>query len=106
MCGGVPRAMLRKDRGKADAPIYSIQIVVPKHGKCGTSILMSFKLHSKSFNVILLTSLFCAALNMIFSFTNGVDWDGPYRLQFQVPKVLQNKPIEFFNEVNEHTFSL
>ncbi|XP_057454167.1 protein POST-ILLUMINATION CHLOROPHYLL FLUORESCENCE INCREASE, chloroplastic [Lotus japonicus] len=69
MCGGEPRAMLRKDRGKADAPIYSIQICVPKH-----------------------------ALNLIFSFTNGVDWDGPYRLQFQVPKVLQNKPIEFFNE--------
>ncbi|KAJ1410103.1 hypothetical protein SESBI_22340 [Sesbania bispinosa] len=69
MCGGEPRVMLRKDRGKADSPIYSIQICVPKH-----------------------------ALNLIFSFTNGVDWDGPYRLQFQVPKVLQNKPIEFFNE--------
>nr|ACJ84550.1 unknown [Medicago truncatula] len=69
MCGGEPRAMLRKDRGKADSPIYSIQICVPKH-----------------------------ALNLIFSFTNGVDWDGPYRLQFQVPKPLQNKPIEFFNE--------
>ncbi|XP_004506951.1 protein POST-ILLUMINATION CHLOROPHYLL FLUORESCENCE INCREASE, chloroplastic [Cicer arietinum] len=69
MCGGEPRAMLRKDRGKADSPIYSIQICVPKH-----------------------------ALNLIFSFTNGEDWDGPYRLQFQVPKALQNKPIEFFNE--------
>lgn len=32
MCGGEPRAMLRKDRGKADSPIYSIQICVPKHG--------------------------------------------------------------------------
>ncbi|CAI8601321.1 unnamed protein product [Vicia faba] len=69
MCGGEPRAMLKKDRGKADSPIYSIQICVPKH-----------------------------ALNLIFSFTNGEDWDGPYRLQFQVPKPLQNKPIEFFNE--------
>ena len=39
------------------------------------------------------------AVNLIFSFTNGVDWDGPYRLQFQVPKRWQNKPIEFFNEV-------
>ncbi|KAK7255221.1 hypothetical protein RIF29_28627 [Crotalaria pallida] len=69
MCGGEPRAMLRKDRGKADSPIYTIQICIPKH-----------------------------ALNLIFSFTNGVDWDGPYRLQFQVPKPWQNKPIEFFNE--------
>ncbi|CAN1330986.1 hypothetical protein LINPERPRIM_LOCUS35168 [Linum perenne] len=39
-----------------------------------------------------------AAVNLIFSFTNGVDWDGPYRLQFQVPKAWRNKPIEFFNE--------
>ncbi|KAK4786152.1 hypothetical protein SAY86_002841 [Trapa natans] len=69
MCGGEPRAMLRKDRGKADSPIYTIQICVPKH-----------------------------ALNLIFSFTNGVDWDGPYRLQFQVPKPWRNMPIEFFNE--------
>ncbi|KAG2379757.1 uncharacterized protein HKW66_Vig0165360 [Vigna angularis] len=68
MCGGEPRAMLRKNRGKADAPIYTIQICIPKH-----------------------------ALNLIFSFTNGVDWDGPYRLQFEVPKALKNKPIEFFN---------
>ncbi|KAM5578746.1 protein POST-ILLUMINATION CHLOROPHYLL FLUORESCENCE INCREASE, chloroplastic [Rosa sericea] len=69
MCGGEPRAMLRKNRGKADSPIYSIQICVPKH-----------------------------ALNLIFSFTNGDEWDGPYRLQFQVPKGFKNKPIEFFNE--------
>jgi len=40
-----------------------------------------------------------AALNLIFSFTNGKEWDGPYRLQFQVPKAWQNKPISFFNEV-------
>ncbi|BFG24680.1 hypothetical protein CerSpe_109540 [Prunus speciosa] len=69
MCGGEPRAMLSKSRGKADSPIYSIQICIPRH-----------------------------ALNLIFSFTNGGDWDGPYRLQFQVPKALKNKPIEFFNE--------
>ncbi|KAG8643648.1 protein POST-ILLUMINATION CHLOROPHYLL FLUORESCENCE INCREASE, chloroplastic [Manihot esculenta] len=69
MCGGEPRAMLRKERGKADPPIYTIRICIPKH-----------------------------AVNLIFSFTNGVDWDGPYRLQFQVPKALQNRPIEFFNE--------
>ncbi|WJX61823.1 hypothetical protein P8452_46877 [Trifolium repens] len=53
---------LRKDRGKADSPIYSIQICVPKH-----------------------------ALNLIFSFTNGEDWDGLYRLQFQVPKPLKEQ---------------
>ncbi|XP_031384775.1 uncharacterized protein LOC116198689 [Punica granatum] len=69
MCGGEPRVMLRKDRGKADSPIYTIQICVPKH-----------------------------ALSLIFSFTNGINWDGPYRLQFQVPRAWQNKPIEFFNE--------
>ncbi|KAJ6342754.1 hypothetical protein OIU78_010639 [Salix suchowensis] len=38
------------------------------------------------------------AVNLIFSFTNGVNWDGPYRLQFQVPNGWRNKPIEFFNE--------
>ncbi|CAI0462225.1 unnamed protein product [Linum tenue] len=69
MCGGEPRAMLEKVRGKADAPLYSIQICIPKH-----------------------------AVNLIFSFTNGVEWDGPYRLQFQVPKGWRNKQIEFFNE--------
>ncbi|KAA0058747.1 uncharacterized protein E5676_scaffold459G001940 [Cucumis melo var. makuwa] len=69
MCGGEPRAMLKKDRGKADGPIYTIQICIPKH-----------------------------AVNLIFSFTNGTDWDGPYRLQFQVPKAWQNKPIDFFNQ--------
>ena len=69
MCGGEPRAMLKKVRGKADPPYYTIQICIPKH-----------------------------AVNLIFSFTNGVDWDGPYRLQFRVPKPWQNLPIEFFNE--------
>ncbi|KAF2301434.1 hypothetical protein GH714_024069 [Hevea brasiliensis] len=38
------------------------------------------------------------AVNLMVSFTNEVDWDGPYRLQFQVPKAWQNRPIEFFNE--------
>ena len=32
MCGGEPRAMLKKARGKADRPIYTIQICIPKHG--------------------------------------------------------------------------
>ncbi|GAA0157122.1 hypothetical protein LIER_14455 [Lithospermum erythrorhizon] len=69
MCGGEPRAMLQKIRGKADAPIYTIQICVPKH-----------------------------AVSLIFSFTNGTEWDGPYRLKFQVPKAWRNKPMEFFSE--------
>ncbi|XP_024972426.1 uncharacterized protein LOC112511169 [Cynara cardunculus var. scolymus] len=69
MCGGEPRAMLRKDRGKADPPIYTIQICVPKH-----------------------------AVNLIFSFTNGSQWDGPYRLQFQVPKGWRNREMDFFNQ--------
>uniref|UniRef100_A0A7N0TGQ1 PIFI-like Ig-like domain-containing protein n=1 Tax=Kalanchoe fedtschenkoi TaxID=63787 RepID=A0A7N0TGQ1_KALFE len=69
MCGGEPRAMLKKSRGKADSPIYTIQICIPKH-----------------------------AVHLIFSFTNGTDWDGPYKLQFQPMKALQNKPIEFFNQ--------
>jgi len=99
MCGGEPRAMLRKYRGKADAPIYSIQICIPKHGNLVLLFLNIFCSQNDSV-FFLLTSLFCAALNLIFSFTNGVDWDGPYRLQFQVPKALQNKPIDFFNKVN------
>lgn len=69
MCSGEPGAMLKKTRGKADPPLYTIQICIPKH-----------------------------ALNLIFSFTNGKEWDGPYRLQFQVPKAWQNKSISFFNE--------
>ncbi|XP_042497097.1 protein POST-ILLUMINATION CHLOROPHYLL FLUORESCENCE INCREASE, chloroplastic [Macadamia integrifolia] len=69
MCGGEPRMMLRNNRGKADPPIYSIKICVPKH-----------------------------AVNLIFSFTNGTEWDGPYKLQFQVPKAWRNKRIDFFNE--------
>nr|KAJ0225553.1 hypothetical protein LSAT_V11C100014100 [Lactuca sativa] len=68
MCGGEPRAMLRRDRGKADPPYYTIQICVPKH-----------------------------AVNLIFSFTNGSEWDGPYRLQFQVPKAWRNRELDFFN---------
>lgn len=69
MCGGEPRAMLEKTRGKADPPFYTIQICIPKH-----------------------------AMNLIFSFTNGSEWDGPYRLQFQLPNAWRNKPITFFNE--------
>ncbi|XP_044484944.1 protein POST-ILLUMINATION CHLOROPHYLL FLUORESCENCE INCREASE, chloroplastic isoform X2 [Mangifera indica] len=69
MCGGEPRMMLRKTRGKNDSPLFTIQICVPKH-----------------------------ALNLIFSFTNGVDWDGPYRIPFLVPRAWRNKPFSFFNQ--------
>ncbi|KAH9615135.1 hypothetical protein KSS87_001361 [Heliosperma pusillum] len=69
MCGGEPRAMLKKTRGKVDPPFYTIQICIPKH-----------------------------AMNLIFSFTNGTDWDGPYRLQFKLPRGLANKPITELNE--------
>ncbi|GAB4842083.1 hypothetical protein Ancab_012043 [Ancistrocladus abbreviatus] len=69
MCGGEPRKMLKKTRGKADPPIYSIQLCIPKH-----------------------------ALTLIFSFTNGYEWDGPYRLQFQVPTAFRNKPVAFYNK--------
>ncbi|GKF54296.1 hypothetical protein Tco_0161206, partial [Tanacetum coccineum] len=37
-------------------------------------------------------------MNLIFSFTNGAEWDGPYRLQFQVPKAWRNREIDFFNQ--------
>ncbi|KAK9690395.1 hypothetical protein RND81_09G124900 [Saponaria officinalis] len=69
MCGGEPRAMLKKTRGKVDPPFYTIQICIPKH-----------------------------AMNLIFSFTNGSEWDGPYRLMFRLPKGLANKPITVLNE--------
>ena len=40
-----------------------------------------------------------AAVSLVFSFTNGAEWDGPYTLKFRVPKPWQNKPLSFFNEV-------
>ncbi|KAJ6309045.1 hypothetical protein OIU76_018607 [Salix suchowensis] len=94
MCGGEPRAMLRKVRGKADPPFYTIQICVPKHGMA--AIIFTILLLYGTFNYS--SHVFFAAVNLIFSFTNGVNWDGPYRLQFQVPNGWRNKPIEFFNE--------
>ncbi|CAL9125646.1 unnamed protein product [Musa textilis] len=69
MCGGEPRVMTKRNRGKADPPIFTIKIRVPKH-----------------------------AVNLIFSFTNGAEWDGPYMLKFQTMKMWRNKPLSFFNE--------
>ncbi|KAI3973947.1 hypothetical protein MKX01_030523 [Papaver californicum] len=69
MCGGEPRSMLKKTRGKADPPFYTIKICVPKH-----------------------------AVSLIFSFTNGSEWDGPYKIQFEGPKAWRKKPLAFFDE--------
>lgn len=69
MCSGEQRSMSRRDRGKADPPLFSIKICIPQH-----------------------------AVNIIFSFTNGTDWDGPYKIQFQPIKKWKNKPLSFFNE--------
>ncbi|KAG2547644.1 protein POST-ILLUMINATION CHLOROPHYLL FLUORESCENCE INCREASE, chloroplastic-like [Panicum virgatum] len=69
MCGGEPRQMTLQVRGSADPPIYTIRIRVPQH-----------------------------AVSLVFSFTNGAEWDGPYTLKFKVPKPWQNKPLSFFNE--------
>lgn len=69
MCGGEPRQMTLQARGKADPPIYTIRIRVPQH-----------------------------AMTLIFSFTNGVEWDGSYSLKFRVPKPWLSKPLSFFNE--------
>ncbi|XP_024517536.1 uncharacterized protein LOC9652003 [Selaginella moellendorffii] len=38
------------------------------------------------------------ALSLEFSFTNGKDWDGPYKLNVAVPPKFRNKPSSFFSE--------
>ncbi|GBG59352.1 hypothetical protein CBR_g38381 [Chara braunii] len=68
MCGGQPRTMTRKDRGPDCEPLYSIKINVPRH-----------------------------ALSLEFSFTDGKEWDGPYKIQMVVPQQWRNKPAAFFN---------
>ncbi|KAF8681961.1 hypothetical protein HU200_045416 [Digitaria exilis] len=84
MCGGEPRQMTLQVRGSADPPIYTIRIRVPQHGAFLSPPLIS--------------SVERTISPLIFSFTNGTDWDGPYTLQFKVPKQWQNKPPSFFNE--------
>ncbi|KAH7445058.1 hypothetical protein KP509_02G104100 [Ceratopteris richardii] len=69
MCGGEPRRMTRRDRGPSCAPFYSIRINVPLH-----------------------------AMALLFTFTDGKNWDGPYKLKFEIPKGFQGKPLEFFSE--------
>eukprot|EP00244_Chara_vulgaris_P010792 TRINITY_DN506_c0_g1_i3.p1 TRINITY_DN506_c0_g1~~TRINITY_DN506_c0_g1_i3.p1 ORF type:complete len:323 (+),score=24.57 TRINITY_DN506_c0_g1_i3:586-1554(+) len=68
MCGGQPRTMTRKDRGPDCAPLYSIKVNVPRH-----------------------------ALTLEFSFTDGKEWDGPYKIKMVVPQEWRNKPAAFFN---------
>lgn len=100
MCGGEPRAMLRKTRGKNDSPFYTIQICIPKHGWCHSTKFFC----SLAYYCLLWTFFLFAAVNLIFSFTNGVDWDGPYKVQFEVPKAWRNKPVDFFNQVIRYTW--
>jgi hypothetical protein len=69
MCGGEPRVMTRKDRGSQCQPFYTIKINVPFH-----------------------------AVSLEFSFTDGSNWDGPYKLKFEIPGKWWNMPISFFNE--------
>lgn len=69
MCGGEPRIMTRRERGPNCAPFFTIKINVPVH-----------------------------ALTLEFSFTDGKEWDGPYKMKFQIPKRMRNKPLEFYNE--------
>lgn len=40
-----------------------------------------------------------AAVSLIFSFTNGSEWDGPYAINFKIPKAWKYQPMSFFNEV-------
>uniref|UniRef100_A0A7I4EJ90 PIFI-like Ig-like domain-containing protein n=1 Tax=Physcomitrium patens TaxID=3218 RepID=A0A7I4EJ90_PHYPA len=69
MCGGEPRIMAKKERGSLCTPIYSIKINVPLH-----------------------------ALTLEFSFTDGKDWDGPYKLVMDVPQKLKGLPQSYFDE--------
>jgi hypothetical protein len=109
MCGGEPRQMTLQVRGKADPPIYTIRIRVPQHGWFWWSsftILSESKLNVYVILIILALAIVVAAISLVFSFTNGTDWDGPYTLNFKVPKPWQDKPLSFFNEVCFCIFSL
>ena len=71
-----------------------------------TNIDQMFCILDSRFDFLILIFHVFAAMNLIFSFTNGVEWDGPYRMQFQVPRRWKNRPIEFFNEVISHLLHL
>uniref|UniRef100_A0A7I4AUP7 PIFI-like Ig-like domain-containing protein n=1 Tax=Physcomitrium patens TaxID=3218 RepID=A0A7I4AUP7_PHYPA len=69
MCGGEPRIMAKKERGSLCETIYAIKINVPLH-----------------------------ALTLEFSFTDGKNWDGPYKLVMEVPQKLKGLPQSYFDE--------
>lgn len=69
MCGGEPRVMTKRERGLKCTPLYTIKINVPIH-----------------------------ALTLEFSFTDGKQWDGPYKLKFVIPEKWRNKPTSFFSK--------
>jgi len=68
MCGGEPRVMTKKERGSQCVPFFYIKINVPKH-----------------------------ATSLEFSFTDGVNWDGPYKLFMEIPEKLKGLPQSYFN---------
>ena len=43
--------------------------------------------------------MWCAALTLEFSFTDGKNWDGPYKLIMEIPEKLKGLPRSFFDEV-------
>jgi hypothetical protein len=69
MCGGEHRAMTKKERGSLCAPIYAIKVKVPLH-----------------------------TLTLEFSFTDGQNWDGPYKLAMELPEKLKGLPQSYFDE--------
>lgn len=69
MCGGEPRVMSKKERGSFCEPFYSIKINVPLH-----------------------------ATSLEFSFMDGVNWNGPYKLIMELPNRLKGLPQSYFNE--------
>lgn len=61
--------MSKKERGSLCSVLYSIKINVPVH-----------------------------ATSLEFSFTDGVNWDGPYKLMMELPQKLQGLPQSYYNE--------
>ncbi|GAQ85423.1 post-illumination chlorophyll fluorescence increase [Klebsormidium nitens] len=69
MCGGTPRSMTKNERGPHCDPFYSIRINVPVH-----------------------------AQTLEFSFTDGKEWHGSYKLSFEMPTRFRNQPQSFFDQ--------
>jgi hypothetical protein len=45
-----------------------------------------------------------AATSLEFSFTDGVNWDGPYKLFMEIPEKLKGLPQSYFNAVRIFVF--